>query len=47
MVKVKNDDNKAIWVGANPVTSNLYFNNIHKYFIKFNITNMQYINSIY
>ena len=28
MVKVKNDDNKAIWVGANPVTSNLYFNNI-------------------
>ena len=28
MVKVKNDDNKSIWVGANPVTSNLYFNNI-------------------
>ena len=26
MVKVKNDDNKNVWVGANPVTSNLYFN---------------------
>ncbi len=28
MVKVKNDDNKYIWVGANPVTSNTYFKNI-------------------
>ena len=28
LVKVKNDDNKNIWVGANPATSNLYFNNI-------------------
>ena len=28
MVKVKNDDNKNIWVGANPATSNLYFQNI-------------------
>lgn len=26
LVKVKNDDNKNVWVGANPVTSNLYFN---------------------
>lgn len=25
LVKVKNDDNKSIWVGANPVTSNLFF----------------------
>ena len=28
MVKIKNDDNKNVWVGANPVTSNLYFKNI-------------------
>ena len=28
MVKVKNDENKNVWVGANPATSNLYFNNI-------------------
>ena len=25
LVKVKNDDNKNIWVGANPVTSNMFF----------------------
>ena len=25
LVKVKNDDNKNVWVGANPVTSNLFF----------------------
>ena len=28
MVQVKNDDNKNVWVGANPATSNLYFNNM-------------------
>ena len=28
LVQIKNDDNKKIWVGANPVTSNLYFNNM-------------------
>tara|TARA_B100001093_G_scaffold63783_1_gene53680 strand:+ start:3937 stop:4758 length:822 start_codon:yes stop_codon:yes gene_type:complete len=26
MVKIINDDNKSVWVGANPATSNLYFN---------------------
>ena len=25
LVQVKNDDNKKIWVGANPVTSNMFF----------------------
>jgi sugar fermentation stimulation protein A len=28
LVKIKNDDNKNVWVGANPATSNLYFNNM-------------------
>lgn len=28
MVEIINDDNKKVWVGANPVTSNLYFKNI-------------------
>ena len=28
MVQVKNDDKKNVWVGANPATSNLYFNNM-------------------
>ncbi len=28
MVQIKNDDNKKVWVGANPATSNLYFNNM-------------------
>tara|TARA_E500000178_G_C16956199_1_gene723786 strand:+ start:160 stop:972 length:813 start_codon:yes stop_codon:yes gene_type:complete len=28
LVQVINDDNKKIWVGANPATSNLYFNNM-------------------
>lgn len=28
LVNVSNDDNKNVWVGANPATSNLYFNKI-------------------
>ena len=28
LVQIKNDDNKKVWVGANPTTSNLYFNNM-------------------